>query len=118
MAELVRDIFYRNIESAGVRTSGKNSIVRLRILRFCFTADSFCFAVPVFGEMDCETNGILAQKNSPRPCLCNKNFSRSALPNADFQALSSVEKLTAAQTVQPRNAHVAPAAPGCPAEQS
>jgi hypothetical protein len=48
MAELVRDIVYQNIESAGVKASGKDQILKLslRLLQ-----SSFCFAVRVVVEI-------------------------------------------------------------------
>jgi len=51
-------------------------------------------------EIYYESNGILAQKKRRVGVLQQKNFHASVLMNRDFIALSSVEKLTAAQSVQ------------------
>jgi hypothetical protein len=51
-------------------------------------------------EIYYESNGILAQKKRRVGVLQQKKFHASVLMNRDFIALSSVEKLTAAQSVQ------------------
>jgi hypothetical protein len=45
---------------------------------------------------------MLAQKKSPRRCLYTKNFCAFAISNPHFEALSSVEKITATERVQLR----------------
>jgi hypothetical protein len=52
------------------------------------------------GEFHCVTNGILAQKNSVRPCSETKKFFVTDFCIADFFVLSSAEKITAARRVQ------------------
>jgi hypothetical protein len=46
------------------------------------------------------TNGILAQKNSQVRVIEQKYFARMLTAHPDFFALSSGEKITAAQSVQ------------------
>jgi len=49
-----------------------------------FTADSFCFAAPVVGEIYYETNGIVAQKNRRVGVLQQKISARALYRTAIF----------------------------------
>jgi hypothetical protein len=65
-----------------------------------FTAELLASCSTDCREIYYRTNGILAQKKSLRQRLPTKIIPRECLSNSDFIALSSVEKLTAAQSVQ------------------
>ncbi|MGA2200753.1 MAG: hypothetical protein ABSG40_02225 [Terriglobales bacterium] len=80
------------------KTAGKKS--NLEIMSSSFPAEQLVFCSAGVRETFYDSNGILAQKNRRVGALRQKSFRASALSNRNFIALSSVEKITAAQSVQ------------------